>query len=106
MCLHSIFFLWRNSKNYPRIITKYSKTLMTRTLIALLPWSRNKKNNVYPCKPQFYYIKVGLKGVKTIWVCCHDVVLSPYKIVLLAQENKYLGNFSYFIMKLYVVFSH
>ena len=26
--------------------------------------SRNKKNNVYPCKPQFYYIKVGLNGVK------------------------------------------
>ena len=23
--------------------------------------SRNKKNNVYPCKPQFYYIKVGFK---------------------------------------------
>ena len=22
----------------------------------------NKKNNVYPCKPQFYYIKVGFKG--------------------------------------------
>ena len=29
-------------------------------------WSKNKKNNVYPCKPQFYYIKVGFKGVKTI----------------------------------------
>ena len=28
--------------------------------------SRNKKNNVYPCKPQFYYIKVGFKGVKVI----------------------------------------
>ena len=26
--------------------------------------SRDKKNNVYPCKPQFYYIKVGFKGVK------------------------------------------
>ena len=26
--------------------------------------SRNKKNNVYPFKPQFYYIKVGFKGVK------------------------------------------
>ena len=26
--------------------------------------SKNKKNNVYPCKPQFYYIKVGFKGVK------------------------------------------
>ena len=28
--------------------------------------SRNKKNNVYPCKPQFYYIKVGFKGVNII----------------------------------------
>ena len=28
--------------------------------------SRNKKNNVYPCKPPFYYIKVGFKGVKII----------------------------------------
>ena len=28
--------------------------------------SRNKKNNVYPCKPQFYYITVGFKGVKII----------------------------------------
>ena len=28
--------------------------------------NRNKKNNAYPCKPQFYYIKVGFKGVKNI----------------------------------------
>ena len=28
--------------------------------------SRNKKNNVYPCKPEFYYIKVGFKGLKII----------------------------------------
>ena len=28
--------------------------------------SRNKKHNEYPCKPQFYYIKVGFKGVKII----------------------------------------
>ena len=28
--------------------------------------SKHKKNNVYPCKPQFYYIKVGFKGVKII----------------------------------------
>ena len=26
-------------------------------------FSRNKKNNVYFCKPQFYYVKVGFKGV-------------------------------------------
>ena len=28
--------------------------------------SRNRKTNVYRCKPQFYYIKVGFKGVKII----------------------------------------
>ena len=26
--------------------------------------SRNKEKNIYLCKPQFYYIKVGFKGVK------------------------------------------
>ena len=31
--------------------------------------------------------------------------LSPYEILPLAQENKYLGKFSYFIMKLYVMYS-
>ena len=30
--------------------------------------------------------------------------LSPYKILPKAQETKYLGKFSYFIMKLYVVY--
>ena len=28
--------------------------------------SRIKNNNVYPCKPQFYYIKVGFKGDKIL----------------------------------------
>ena len=28
--------------------------------------SRIMKNNVYPCKPQFYYIKVGFKRVSII----------------------------------------
>ena len=32
--------------------------------------------------------------------------LSPYEILPLTQENKYLGKFSYFIMKLYVVCTH
>ena len=34
--------------------------------------SRNKKNNVYPCEPQFYYIKVGFKGVNIIKACFRD----------------------------------
>ena len=37
--------------------------------------SRNKKNKVYPCKPQFYYIKVWFKGVKIAWACFRDADL-------------------------------
>ena len=37
--------------------------------------SRTKKNNVYSCKPQFYYIKVGFEGVKMLYVCFRDVIL-------------------------------
>ena len=37
-----------------------------------------KNNNVYPCKSQFFYIKVGFKeggGVKIIQACFHDVAV-------------------------------
>ena len=34
--------------------------------------SRNKKIKVCPCKPQFYCIKVGFKGDKTILACVRD----------------------------------
>ena len=45
--------------------------------------SRNKKNNVYPCKPQFYYIKVGFKGVKIIKACfCDDMQTWHIKTLL------------------------
>ena len=41
--------------------------------------STNKKTNVYPCKPQFYCIKLGFKGVKFTSACFRDVVvLSHY----------------------------
>ena len=35
-----------------------------------------------------------------------NLFLSPYEILPVAKENKYLGKFSYFIMKLYVVCTH
>ena len=44
--------------------------------------SRNNKNNVYPCKPQFYYTEVGFKGVKIIYVCFRDVYLFFYVMSL------------------------
>ena len=41
-------------------------------------FSRNKKNIVYPCKPQFYCIKVGFKGVKIIYACFRDETYQAY----------------------------
>ena len=38
----------------------------SRRVATIYVLSRNKKNNVYPFKPQFYYIKVGFKGVNII----------------------------------------
>ena len=38
-------------------------------------FEQKKKNNVYPCKPQFYYIKVRFKGVNIISACFRDVKL-------------------------------
>ena len=35
-----------------------------------------------------------------------NLFLSPYEIFSIAQENKYLGKFSYFITKLYVLCTH
>ena len=43
--------------------------------------NRNKKNNLYPCKPQFYYIKVGLKGstfYRHVFLMCLFLVFSSF----------------------------
>ena len=62
-----IFYIYISAQN---IDCEYSLELPRRCGSNEYPQSmflsRNKKNNVYPCKPQFYYIKMGFKGVKTI----------------------------------------
>ena len=42
--------------------------------------SKNKKNNVYPCKLQCYYIIVGFKGVKIILACFRDARKSSHPL--------------------------
>ena len=54
----------------------YSRTPVARTPMARLPWI------------------IGTS------------FLGPYEILPIAQGNKYLGKFSYFIMKLYVMCTH
>ena len=39
------------------------------------------RKNVYPCKPQFYYIKVGCKGVFVTRTCFRDENSSLFEAV-------------------------
>ena len=50
-CGYSLEPPWRGGSN------EYPKSMFL---------SRNKKTNVYPCKPQFYFLKAGFKGVEVI----------------------------------------
>ena len=52
--------------------------------------SRNKKNNVYPCKPKFYYIKVGFKGVKIIKACFPDDYVVQFYIKISLRPTCFL----------------
>ena len=45
---------------------EYSLEPPRRVPIIYVFEQKKKKNNVYPCKPHFYNIKVGSKGVKII----------------------------------------
>ena len=66
--------------------------------------SKNKKNIVYPCKPQFYYIKVGFKGVKVVSACFRDGHCLFLIFLLLSVPRKgcaslpwhFLGSYLYF----------
>ena len=50
--------------------------------------SRNKTNNVYPFKPQFYYIKVGFKVVNIIEACFRDgYIEKDPRIMYSGSEN-------------------
>ena len=55
------------------------------------------------------YVQSNLDGSNTddsFTMAISNSFLSPYEILLIAQENKYLRKFSYFIVKLYVVCTH
>ena len=63
---------------------KHRLWVLVRTDEAVLPCTNNlcfrakiRKKYVYPCKPQFYYLKVGCEGVFIIRTCLHDVTTFP-----------------------------
>ena len=48
----------------------FSEAVLTST--HYICFRAKKKKNEYSCKPQFYYIKVGCKGVYVSRKCYHD----------------------------------
>ena len=54
------------------------------------------RKNVYPCKPQFYYIKVGCKGVHITRTCYHDVspVSTAYSRLRFARVCSHVDDFN------------
>ena len=53
--------------------------------------SRNNKNNVYPYKPQFYYIKVGFKGVKLYRHVFVMYMRTAKALTILSNVQAFLG---------------
>ena len=64
MFFKKILFLLKN------IDCGYSEAVLTST--HNLCFEAKIRKNVYPCKPQFYYIKVGCKGVFVTRTCFRD----------------------------------
>ena len=59
--------------------------------------------------PGYFHIQSNLDSSNTdglFTMANSNLFLSPYEVLPIAQENKYLEKFSYFIVKLYVVCTH
>ena len=68
-----------------------------------------KTHITFDFQSQWLQLQSNLDGSNTdgsFTMANSNSFLSPYKILLIAQENKYLRKFSYFIVKLYVVCTH
>ena len=64
------------------------------------------RNTFFCVKAHLQYNLNGSNTDGLLTVDDSNSFFSPYKIFPIAQENKYLEIFSYFIMKLYVVCTH
>ena len=61
--------------------------------------SRNKKINVYPCKPQYYCINVGFKGVKAMKACFYDGYQNFRTSMVKTSGVLYLGYIQYYFFE-------
>ena len=71
---NSDIFSYLCSKHRLWILLKPSRRGGSKEYQQSMFLSSNKKNNLYPCKPQFYCIKVEIKGMKCTQVCFRDAL--------------------------------
>ena len=72
-------------------------------------WRKRLPFYYYRWPSRYKFIQSNLNSSNTdgsFTMAYSNSFLSPYEILPIAQENKYLGKFSYSIMKLYVVCTH
>ena len=90
---------------------KYLCTIYHYTMYCIYPKYSDTSNPYHNChkiwKSPFYYSWTSIAWTDGSFIMSNsNSFFSPYKILPIAQENKYLGKFSYFIIKLYVVCTH
>ena len=73
-------------------------------LVCIILYFRKKKQTKKNKKKQIQYNPNSSNMDGWFTVEDSNFFFSPYKILPIAQENKYLGIFSYFILEMYVVF--
>ena len=72
--IQRIFWLWK-MKNFRRKIWIFFFILLNEAVLMSthnLCFGSKIRKKVYPCIPQFYYIKVGYRGVNITRTCYHD----------------------------------
>ena len=97
--------LWRSQVSQTRYRAKKKKKKKKKKKQKINP--KNLASERYTA--EFLYIQSNLDGSNTdgsFTMANSNSVLSPYEILPIAQENKYLRKFSYFIGKLYVACIH
>ena len=73
-------FKMKNCDFFSYFCSKHRLWVLVTSTINLCFRAKIRKNDVYPCKPQFYLIKKSCKGVYNKRTCLHDVPVSNYAI--------------------------
>ena len=90
---NSDIFSYFCSKHGFRVLVRTARRGGSNGYPQFMLLNRNTKHNVYPCKPQFYYIKVGFLSGSKLYrhVSVMKVIFFQPTSTNIFQEKKHLG---------------